>query len=136
MKPLVHVTNWSSRKLHHGHVYNIMAKPRHWEHGAGNVIALTPSANLLDMVRSGQCEIEQYKAALTMAWAMTADDLQPGALYAVGKTGNWTVAPGDTLCCACSKAEALLGRCHRVWAAEALAKAGWAVVLDGVEVSP
>lgn len=45
------------------------------------------------------------------------------------------VRDGDTLCCACSVAEARAGRCHRTWAAPFLVRAGWRVVLDGVEVS-
>jgi len=42
--------------------------------------------------------------------------------------------PSLGACCACSRAAAAAGMCHRVWAAEALARAGWRVVLDGVEV--
>ena len=55
------------------------------------------------------------------------DELRPGLLTANGHT----VAGGDTLICACSRAAAAEGRCHRVWAAEVLREAGWDVVLDG-----
>jgi hypothetical protein len=134
-KPTIHLTNWSTRSLHRGRVYNIMAKPRHWEHGNGNVPALTPSAAMLDAVRGGEVEIDDYREALLLAWRLTFDDLQPGALYAMQGANGWTIADGDTLCCACSKAEAALGRCHRVWAAKALARVGWRVILDGAEVS-
>jgi len=40
------------------------------------------------------------------------------------------------LCCSCSCSleAAARGECHRVWAAQILAEAGWRVILDGVEV--
>jgi hypothetical protein len=61
--------------------------------------------------------------------------LGPGSLRVTGAVLRW-VADGDTLCCACSREAAAAGRCHRVWSAEALVRAGWRVVIDGVKVSP
>ena len=48
---------------------------------------------------------------------------------------SFSVESGSTLCCACSKQKAAEGRCHRVWAAAALARAGWNVILDGIPVA-
>lgn len=57
---------------------------------------------------------------------MLAADVPPGPDY--------IVSDGDTLCCACSRDDAAAGRCHRVWAAAALVRAGWRVILDGKEL--
>lgn len=43
MKPTIHVTNWSSRKLHGpGRTFTIMCMPRAWEWGSGRVEHATP----------------------------------------------------------------------------------------------
>jgi hypothetical protein len=69
------------------------------------------------------------------AWGVEA--LAPGRLYANARPHAWVahVADGDTLCCACSAANAARGLCHRAWAAPYLVRAGWRVLLDGVEVT-
>ena len=41
------------------------------------------------------------------------------------------VDDGDTLFCACSRAAAEAGQCHRVIAADLLHRAGWEVIFDG-----
>jgi UDP-2,3-diacylglucosamine pyrophosphatase LpxH len=83
-------------------------------------------------VRSGAIDFEFYATLLVAK--MGTFRLAPGELIVVTAGEDILVQDGDTLCCACSRDEAAAGRCHRVWVAEALAKAGWAVVLDGVEV--
>jgi hypothetical protein len=133
----VFLTNWSSRKLHGpGRKLTIMAKPRAWEHGEGTVRELVPAAEDLEAIRSGRIDLAEYRrryfAMLGPAdWQM--DDLKPGSLGL--RTSLTPVQDGDTLLCACSKEAASKGECHRVWAAEALQKAGWNVVLDGVPLS-
>lgn len=158
-RPVLHVTNWSSRKLHGpGRHFTIMARPRPWEWGTGRVPLLTPAVEDLDAVRLGSIDVETYRRRFFdrcarivargetfgrqgLPWA-----LEPGKLFAI-RTGGATAAPGpvarttsdrgvlledgDTLCCACSREQAGAGRCHRAWAAELLVEAGWGVVLDG-----
>jgi len=149
--PTIYVTNWSSKLLHGpGRRFTIMAKPRHWEQGAGYVLALTPSdppllralmERALQERRSGEghaafdCYRDAFKKALRgCAWHGL---LVPGGL-AWAPHGVWgmqhPVKDGDSLLCACSRAEAAAGRCHRVWVAEALKVAGWRVILDGQEL--
>jgi len=116
-----------------------MVRPRSWEHGFGTVRALCPTAEHLVALRAGALSFGAYRAAFEdkLARAM-AGDLAPGRLRGVltetsGHVDNWQpVKDGDTLCCACSRLEASLGRCHRAWCAPALVRNGWRVVLDGV----
>lgn len=156
-KPTIHVTNWSSRKLHGpGRKFTIMANPRHWEYGVGRVPRLTPLQEWVRDAEAGQLSIDDYRAlyaerlmgsALLMPHGLVRDAkgrrpvggrLAPGELYAVARDGPniIMVGHGDTLCCACSRDKAAEGECHRVWAAEALVKAGWIVVLDGTTILP
>ena len=135
VKPTLHVTNWSSRKLHGpGRVFTIMCMPRAWEWGSGQVECATPEREAFRSVVVGSMTLEDYRAHILAQ--MAAADLSPGMLEADGTPdGEEHVCDGDTLCCACSRAQAAAGRCHRVWVAQALAAAGWRVVLDGVEVT-
>jgi hypothetical protein len=130
-RPTIHVTNHSSRKLHGpGRRLTIMAKPRVWEHGDGAVPAAIPNPEWLDGAKSGRIPMAEYH--LLIAGRLRGYDLTPRRLMSsVGP-----VEDGDTLCCACSRDEAAAGRCHRVWVAAALARAGWRVLLDGAEVAP
>lgn len=125
-RPTIHVTNASSRALHHGAVYNIMARPRVFERHSGNVAALTPSRDDLSMAKAGRISLAAYRERCVERFSGGA--LAPGDL----KSGETVVESGDTLVCACSRAAASRGECHRVWAAEHLRAAGWDVVLDGV----
>lgn len=137
-RPTVHLTNWSSRNLHGpGRRFTIMAKPRKWERGAGSVDVLMPESDDLDAVRLGHIDIDEYRRRFRVGLERKADGLPPGHLWLKLNNGRGydNVEDGDTLCCACSRADAAAGRCHRVWAAQALAAAGWRVVLDGEEVS-
>jgi len=160
--PTLYLSNFASHRtpgMHGpGHVYTIMARPRRWEHGDGRVtVLLPPAAEIPRLVRLVQerrgggwvgapslddvgatafRELPEYRAACEDYWSAYAVLLPPGALSARTECRIVPVADGDTLCCACSVAEARAGRGHRAWAAPFLARAGWRVVLDGVEVSP
>lgn len=132
MTPTLHVTNASSRKLHHGRVYNIMAAPRRWERFEGNVEALTPRWEDVVKVQQALMSWGAYRARYEAGILMlrNRDEFMPGAL----RSGELILVDGDTLVCACAKAAADRGECHRVWAAEFLRQAGWQVVLDGREL--
>jgi len=78
--------------------------------------------------------MEEYRASYEQTMGGVGQFFLPGRLLARTPAGIATVADGDTLCCACSVAEARAGRCHRTWAAQFLVRAGWRVILDGVEV--
>jgi hypothetical protein len=131
VKPTLHITNWSSRKLHGpGRKLTIMARPRSWEHGEGKVASCTPAAAWLHSVRSGEISVDDYRRRIE--GQLGVYNLSPGSLVVVND--GLPVRDGDTLCCACSREEAAAGRCHRVWVAQALVRAGWRVVLDGVEL--
>lgn len=140
-RPTLHVTNWSSRKLHgSGRKWTIMAAPRAWEHGDGMVINLTPDKGDLDAVRQGFMSFRQYRTACLTLWGYQDDEdlwaFGPGELHAFTGEGDEEapVADGDTMLCACSRDAAAHGECHRVFAAELLRRAGWRVVLDGREL--
>lgn len=142
-RPTVYVSNWSSHRTegHHGpgRKLSIMARPRAWEHGDGCVPWLTPAdSDLLD-VKAGWIDGNEYQRRFEVFVGMleACGHLAPGEL-AVGRVarGIGAVVDGDTLCCACSRDDAAAGRCHRVWAAHALVRAGWHVILDGQEVTP
>lgn len=138
--PTLYLTNWSSRKLHGpGRALTIMAAPRHWEKGAGCVSALLPLLSDLRDVQAGRISADEYRHRFEehLDACAEAGSLPPGRLLYEVPPFDDIPAPvrdGDTLCCACSRADAAAGRCHRVWAAQALVHAGWRVVLDGVEV--
>lgn len=135
-KPTIHLTNAASRKPPHrgpGRVLTIMAAPRaaYGEAGESSVPSLVPPLEWVRAAKAGDLPMETYRDNY-VALAVPAL-LVPGQL--VARDGE-PVADGDTLICACSRAAAAQGRCHRVWAAGLLQAAGWRVVLDGVEVSP
>jgi len=148
-KPTIYLSNWSSHKTlgHHGpgRKLTIMVNPRRWERGVCCVHTLTPARCWLYALQNGEMSVDEYRGlfeAMTEAWA---DKLRPGYLFSEDPKDNppmvWVggyvlVEDGDTLCCACSRDEAAAGRCHRVWAAHALARNGWRVILDGAEVQP
>ena len=71
----------------------------------------------------------RYRAAYEHHLAQ--NNLEPWRLGVVADDGLWFVQDGDTLTCTCAKGV----DCHRRWAAPFLVKAGWRVVLDGVEVT-
>lgn len=148
MTPTLHLTNWSSGRLHGpGRRFTIMARPRTWEMGEGCVVALKPSGlvivGLLQRAledRTDEAAMRAYREAYEAVLSSAVAVLRPRRLtafgYGTGMGGGLgtEVGDGDTLCCACSVAEARAGRCHRSWAAPFLVRAGWRVVLDGEEV--
>ena len=147
MKPTIYLSNHSSHRtpgMHGpGMRWSIMAAPRAWEVGDGVINCLTPDVADLRAVQSGAIEFEEYRAryeAKIIRRHSGSSMLGPGYLYSGrrelrGPMEYGCVRDGDSLCCACSKAEAAVGRCHRVWLAPLLAVAGWSVVLDGVPMS-
>ena len=140
--PTIHVTNWSSRKMHGpGRAWSIMVRPRRWELGDGFVRVFRPNAEMLDAVREGEITVDQYRDVFLIGYSEPLFGgppsyalLRQGWLRADVLGGQELVRDGDTLCCACSRDAAAEGKCHRVWAAELLRRAGWRVLLDGREV--
>ena len=137
----IYLSNWSSHRTPGMHgprrKFTIMANPRRWEHGDGEVSALVPPLEWVTEAKAGRLHIDNYAAWLRYRWtaAETAGLFRVGELEAHVAGRHIEVVDGDTLCCACSVAEARAGRCHRAWAAPFLVRAGWRVVLDGVEVA-
>ena len=136
-RPTIHLTNWSSPKFHGpGRKWTIMARPRAWEHGDGQVRNLMPPLHLLRAVKDGSITVGAYFAELEREWARSASLLAPGLLRWVSRdmgidVDAGDVEDGDTLCCACARG----APCHRRAAAPFLVRAGWRVILDGVEVT-
>lgn len=135
-RPTVNLTNFSSRKLHSGRVWTIMRRPNpaYGQLGAGAVRALVPNDDDLQDARAERIALETYRQRFEIR--LVIGILTPERLlaYPTGATVPVVVADGDTLCCVCSRSKAREGRCHRVWSAQALVRAGWRVVLDGVEL--
>ncbi len=115
----------------------VRPRPQYGECGDGAVPHLFPNPRDLEAVRSGAMNLDTYREQYLerMRTHYREGALRPGRLRAIAtgsnRLGAALVQDGDTLCCACSKAKALAGACHRVWAATALAHSGWRVVLDG-----
>jgi hypothetical protein len=118
-----------------------MTRPRRWERGVGVARSLVPEASDLLAVKGGRITIDEYRRRYRddIAWRKErrAVNLAPGSMLGSHYCGGGfrMVADGDTLCCACSRATAAKGECHRVWAAELLRDAGWRVILDGKELT-
>ena len=136
-KPTIYLTNWGSKRHHGpGRKLTIMARPRAWEHGAGTVHALCPRLGDLDALKAGDIDAGEYfarfRGELDERLSQHSDRLSPGRLMFRGSDGlSPLVADGDTLLCAC----AVGAPCHRREAAPYLVRAGWRVLLDGVEVT-
>lgn len=134
-RPTLHVTNWSSKKLHGpGRKLTIMANPRKWEHGDGLVPSCTPTRPALLLLKVGSMTWLEFHEHILRR--VLGQKHKPGELWAIVSGDTRPVEDGDTLCCACSREDAEAGHCHRVFVAEALAQAGWRIVLDGKEVRP
>jgi hypothetical protein len=128
MRPVVHLTNFASKRLHTGRVWSIMARPRAWEHGQGKVPVLIPDRDDLSAVRHGTISWEEYQRRFEAALRPHAAELGPGVLGGLLRDRSPAlVASGDTLCCGCARGKP----CHRLWAAAFLRDAGWDVILDG-----
>jgi hypothetical protein len=116
-----------------------MAAPRpvYGEAGEGVVNELVPPLEWVRAVKSGDLSMEVYRDRYERLLGNTPSaHYGPKFLSAHEHDAPWgtvvVVADGDTLLCCCSRAAAAAERCHRTWAARALVKAGWTVVLDGV----
>jgi hypothetical protein len=156
-RPILHVTNFASRKLHGGGLLlHIMARPPAFvrNFAAGFVTALKPSLNEQELMQSlvrrrkaGEAIAEDDAGLIVYRDTYTArlrrelsaarsapDGARPWPTYWPNNGASMTGFPirsGVTLVCTCSVAEANAGRCHRVWAAAVLVEAGYAVMLDG-----
>ena len=136
-----------------GPVLSIMRAPRpaYAECGTGRVLALTPPLHLYEPARIWvKVGTNTYEAALVESWTPNLRRMVPGMLgwglpahYVDEDALRWdgelwtrrgAVPDGATLICSCAREVAARGLCHRVPAARMLVAAGWAVVLDGVEV--
>ena len=141
-RPTLHLTNWASRSLHGpGRRWTIMAAPRRFERGDGVVPDFTPPLSLLRQLKAERVTEDAYFAELTRRWDAGwvrdgSNPFSPRRLLASPALGEWVVvADGDSLLCSCSREKAAVGRCHRATAAPFLFRAGWRVILDGVEVT-
>ena len=145
-----------------GPVLSIMRAPRpaYAECGTGRVLALTPPLHLYEPAFAARAAADDdaartaawtaYEAALVESWTPNLRRMVPGMLgwglpahYVDEDALRWdgelwtrrgAVPDGATLICSCAREVAARGLCHRVPAARMLVAAGWAVVLDGVEV--
>ena len=139
MKPTLHLTNWSFKRLHGpGRKWTIMAAPRGWERGDGVAPAFVPPHHWLCAVQEGRMTESAYFDGLRGRWSGvygTPEPFAPGGLLAYVGIWSRAVADGDSLLCCCSREKAAEGRCHRATAAPFLTRAGWRVLLDGVEVT-
>ena len=136
-RPVIHLTNWATRRLHKGRRWTIMARPRNWEMGLGSVPDLTPPFEAFELYKEGKMSIDAYREFTLRSWHKDLVYIQmqfgPDMLYAIlyDRSVVELVKSGDTLLCCCAKRHAEHGRCHRVWAAELLRRAGWEAILDG-----
>lgn len=137
----LYLTNATSRRPPQrgpGRVLTIMAAPRpaFGEAGEGVVTMLVPQLSWVRAAKAGELATEAYRELYVGLLAERAHRFAPGrltvTLFGAGIPTMTFVEGDDTLICACSRAAAAEGRCHRVWAADALLAAGWDVVLDGV----
>ena len=155
MNPTIYLTQFSVTRPTFcgvGARYGIVALPRRWEQADGTVTILQAQrGHEVDLLRAAlnarrkttdrnTPEMAAYKAALETRWTEQAARglFDPGRLSAVRWRDEATLHPlqgGETLCCSCAVEEANAGRCHRAWAAPFLVRAGWRVILDGVEVT-
>lgn len=155
MRPMIFLANWASYRSsgHHGpgRKLSIMSNTPAWarQHARGYVMAFTPRnaaevARVVAARKSGtltEADIEAYRRDVTAGFSvlLPGDGHEPGVLAIYdGSFGGMPVdrvRDGDTLLCTCSADEAAASRCHRVWAADFLLRAGWRVILDGLEVT-
>lgn len=143
-RPTLYLTNVASLRTpghkgpRDGHL-TIRARPLHWARGLGRVNVLAPLGALEPLmlaaieerksgIGSHECMI-RYRAAYEHH--LSQNNLSPWRLGVVTDNDFWFVQDGDTLTCTCAKGI----DCHRRWAAPYLVKAGWRVILDGVEVT-
>lgn len=143
-RPTLYLTNVASLRTpghkgpRDGHL-TIQARPLHWARGQGRVNVLAPLGALeplmLAAIKERKSGIDstdcmtRYRAAYE--YHLSQNNLEPWRLGVVTDDDFGFVQDGDTLTCTCAKGV----DCHRRWAAPYLVKAGWRVILDGVEVT-
>ena len=143
-RPTLYLTNVASLRTpghkgpRDGHL-TIQARPLHWARGLGRVNVLAPLGALeplmLAAIKERKSGIDstdcmtRYRAAYE--YHLSQNNLAPWRLGVVTDDDFGFVQDGDTLTCTCAKGV----DCHRRWAAPYLVKAGWRVILDGVEVT-
>lgn len=138
-RPTIHLTNWSSKTQHGpGRKLCAMAKPRQWEHGDGLVVAAAPDRLCLEAVTARRMSIAEYKCSCDDRFSigLLMGGLSPGALRIFATKDP--VRDGDTLLCACARPDSpkRTHPCHLEWLAPYLHRAGWRVILYGVEYAP
>lgn len=128
LPPKLHLTNWSrvSHDKAPKKVYTLMTRPRTWEHGDGQVEALTPDPGDFGAAKGKDLSWPEFERRCIVRFS--GHDLRPGHLQAVTDQGPVLVEDGDTLCCSCAAG----APCHRQFAAPLLLSAGWDVWLDQV----
>lgn len=149
MTPTLFLANFSTLRradpavVGTGRRWTAMAAPRRWEMGDGRVAALCPLPEDLRGVQSGRFTAEEYFERFRAGVGTRLWSLGPGLLSAHPSPNHWdrypapaTVADGDFIGCACARDAALRGECHLFHAAPFLVRAGWRVVLHGVEWPP
>jgi hypothetical protein len=143
-RPTLYLTNVASLKTpghkgpRDGHL-TIQARPQHWAKGLGRVNVLAPLGALEPLMveavkerKSGiDCMYHRDRYFTAYIQHLSQNNLAPWRLGVVTDDDFGFVQDGDTLTCTCSK----FVECHRRWAAPYLVKAGWRVILDGVEVT-
>lgn len=151
----LYVTSWNVPDIlayqgdpHTRRRWTVMAFPHPEQRGRGSVPLLTPPpplhaqlrTNMIARIRTGQADPAAEAAffrALTQGWEQAE---KQGAFRAL--TGQpWRLPnaeplrDGDVLLCGCSLTDARAGLCHRTHFAPFLVRAGFRVILDGVEVA-
>lgn len=145
MTPTLYLANFASLRkadpavVGTGRRWTAMARPRWWERGEGRIDVLCPNRESLVAAKAGDLAPEQYfehYRARLARWGGVGV-LDPGRLCAED-AGGWIVDVDDSdfIGCACARDAALRGECHLFHAAPFLVRAGWRVVLHGVEWPP
>lgn len=106
-------------------------RPTYGEWGEGRVEDFAPPSYLLEQVKRGDINLGEYVFELDTIWSRRADLHLPGVLgyeeLSAPSPPLVVVPPGATLACSCARG----APCHRLVAGRWLARAGWAIILDG-----
>ena len=136
----IYITNFASCKTTGyrgiGRIFSIMVHTPHWAVVQGVVGDLVPDERDLWSMKRDELSMEEYRSRFLENLSKRKDRLFPGELtvQSLQPLITFKVKDEDTLCCACSRAKAEDGECHRVWVAETLVQLGWGVVLDGKQL--
>jgi hypothetical protein len=142
-RPTLHLTNWASKTQYGpGRRLCAMARPRAWERGDGWCSEVAPNGSDLRAWQAGGLTLEEYRSRYEARLAALDGYgcLCPGLLW-YGMEGHYPlksafVQDGDALLCACPRPDSprRTHSCHLEWLAPYLVRAGWRVLLYGVEV--